>query len=165
MVALCFLRCSKISLQKIRTCYQNNSFVEFNWILGDTFWYFLNKNFYIFCFLSILNAQVIIILAKWAEMGYGVSIKSNGSLLKPHKTLSQVLETSLVIRLPVNLGSKLTIMQWLTLGKLGSKSWLRGSQKLPTFSAEVSHAKESHSLTKTARTRTSFEESPAMLRI
>ena len=85
--------------------------MEFNWILDDTFWYFLNKKFYIFYFLSILNAQVIIILVKWAEMGYGVSIKSNGSQLKPHKTLSQVLETSLVIRLPVNLGSKLTIMQ------------------------------------------------------
>ena len=54
------------------------------------------------------------------------------------KTLSQVLGTNLVTRLPVNLGSKMTIMQWLTLGKWGSKNWLRGSQKLPTFSIKVS---------------------------
>ena len=141
---------------------KKNSFVEFNWILGDKFWCLLNKKIYIFYFVCILNAQVIIILTKWAEMGYGAFMKSNRSQFKPHKTISQVLGNNLVTRLSVNLRSKLTIIQWFTLGKWGSKSWLRGSQKLATFSIDVSHAKESHSLTNTARTCTSFEESLAM---
>ena len=63
---------------------KNNIFVEFNWILGDKLWYLLNKKFYIFYLVCILNASVIIILTKWTEMGFGVSIKSNGSQFKPH---------------------------------------------------------------------------------
>ena len=80
-------------------------------MLSDKSWYLSNKKFYIFYFVCVLNAQVIIILTKWAEMGYGVSIKSNGYQFKPHKTLNQVLGTNPVTRLPVKLGSKLTIMQ------------------------------------------------------
>ena len=63
---------------------KNSSFVEFNWILGDKFWNFLNKKFYMFYFVCILNAQFIITLTKRAEMGYGVSIISNGSQFKPY---------------------------------------------------------------------------------
>ena len=64
--------------------FKNSSFVEFNWILGDKFWNFLNKEFYMFYFVCILNAQFIITLTKRAEMGYGVSIISNGSQFKPY---------------------------------------------------------------------------------